>query len=162
TINNVSALQGTLTLNGTSVQPGTVISASDLATARFVYRGPQDKNGANFTTFTFTGTDDSGTPDTDTTPHTVTISLTAVNDPPVGLDKTVATTPFGYTFVASDFASITPALFDPADVPLPNAFAGVIITSLPIQGFLTENGNPVRAGDFVTKADLDTGHLVFI
>src|SRR4029078_3207399 len=125
-----SGLAGTLTVNGTNVQAGTVISATDMATAKFVYHGPQDKNDANFTTFTFQGTDDGGTPDTDATAHTVTISLTAVNDPPLGVDSTITTSPSGYTFAASDFASTTPAQFDPADVPAPNGYAGILISSL--------------------------------
>ena len=42
------------------------------------------------------------------------------------------------------------AQFDPADVPNPNNYAGVFISSLPLHGKLTNSGNPVAAGDFIS------------
>src|SRR5207253_2622939 len=100
--------------------------------------------------------DDGGGSDTDPTPNTMTINVTAVNDAPAGTDKTVTTSEdTGYTFLAGDFG-----FTDPNDTP-PNNFAAVEITTTPTAGSLTLSGNPVTAGQFITKAQLDANQLVF-
>src|SRR5262249_20926866 len=87
--------------------------------------------------------------------------------PPVGVDRVgataITTTPNGVTLHADDFASTTPATFDPADnnAPSSNSYLGVYITTLPFKGALTLNGNPVQAGAFIVKTDLDANRLVY-
>jgi hypothetical protein len=81
------------------------------------------------------------------------ITVRPVNDAPAGSDKTLTigeSTP--YALKASDFGF--------SDVE-GNAFTQVRITTLPGAGTLTNNGAPLQAEDFVTKAAIDAGHLVF-
>src|SRR4029078_7692945 len=61
---------------------------------------------------------------------------------------------------ADDFASLTPALFDPSDSPQ-NGYAGVVILGTSGGGSLTYKGSAVPAGQFITKADIDSNFLVF-
>src|SRR5207248_11074926 len=102
----VSGTSGTLLLNGTPVAANTVISAFDMATAHFTYRGPANVEKNAFTTFTFTGSDDGdisgGGSNTDTTPHTVTVSILPVNDAPSAKNTAVTSQPNGYVFQTTD------------------------------------------------------------
>src|SRR5439155_1145882 len=94
--------------------------------------------------------------DLDSTPRTLTVNVTAVNDAPVGTPPTVTTfedTP--YTFARADFG-----FTDPHDSP-PDAFQAVKITTLPGTGTLRDLGAAVAAGQFVSVGDLDAGRLVF-
>ncbi len=79
-----------------------------------------------------------------------------VNDVPSGADATVVTledTP--YLFAPADFG-----FSDPIDSP-PNALAGVVVTTVPLNGTLTDNGSPVVTGDEVSAGDILGGHLAF-
>src|SRR5207244_2596375 len=94
----------------------------------------------------------SSVPSNSTTPANV----TAVNDPPSGADKTVVTAEdVAYPFTAADFG-----FSDPSDSPANNLLA-VRITTLPLVGTLLNNGTPVGTGAFVSKIDIDGGHLTF-
>ncbi len=87
---------------------------------------------------------------------TMTVNVTAVNDAPMGTNKTVTTledTP--NTFTAADFG-----FSDPNDTPA-NALLALEITTLPGVGTLTDNGVAVTAGQFVTVGDINGGKLVF-
>ena len=89
--------------------------------------------------------------------HTLTFNVTAVNDPPVGLDGRVTTsedTP--YVFRVADFG-----FFDPVDLPNPNNFVAVKIEFLPISGVLRNQGNPVSAGQMIARADIDAGNFTY-
>lgn len=86
----------------------------------------------------------------------------AVNDAPAGVDRSVTSfdaSPF--TFSLNDFL-----LTDLADAAgnwsSPNALAGVLITTLPTAGTLTNGGDPVAQGQVVSLADLSAGNLQFI
>ncbi len=89
----------------------------------------------------------------------VSITVNSANDAPAGTDHAVLiaedTT---YTFGVADFG-----FSDPDDSPSPNLLLAVKITTLPGagEGTLTNNGNPVNAGDSVSAADIAAGHLVF-
>ena len=64
--------------------------------------------------------------DTDPTPKTITVNVTAVNDAPVGTSKTVTTNEdTAYTFSVADFG-----FSDPNDNPA-NSLLAVKITTLP-------------------------------
>lgn len=85
------------------------------------------------------------------------ISVTAVNDPPVGKPNTVSTaknTP--YVFRVTDFG-----FSDPLDSPH-NAFAFVKITTVPTKGSLMDNGKLVKNGASVPIADITNGKFTFI
>ena len=77
--------------------------------------------------------------------------------PPTGADNTVTTledTP--YTFSEADFG-----FSDPGDTP-PNNLLAVMITTLPADGTLVDNGVPVTAGQFIGVADITGGNLLFV
>src|SRR5205814_1136189 len=88
-----------------------------------------------------------GAPDPKSATGTVNVTVTAVNDAPAGADGSVSTpedTP----------RTITPAdlgFSDAADTP-PNNYAGVVVTTLPAAGTLTDNGVPATASQFAPAA----------
>jgi VCBS repeat-containing protein len=90
------------------------------------------------------------------TTQTFTINVSNVNEAPTGTSKTVATTEdHGYAFTIADFG------FSDPDIYSANTLQAVKITTLPAGGTLTNNGNPVAAGAFISAADIAAGHLVF-
>ena len=100
------------------------------------YTPPADFHGTD--TFDYTIDDGNGGQDT----ATVTVTVASVNDAPAGADKTVVTVEdTAHTFVVSDFG-----FTDPNDTPA-DSLAGIVVTTLPAAGALTDNGSPVGAGD---------------
>jgi hypothetical protein len=87
---------GTLTNNGTAVTAGQFVSAADIAAGHLVFTPAPDANGAGYASFTFQVQDDGGTAnsgvDTDPTPRTLTLNVTAVDDAPVAVADTATTT----------------------------------------------------------------------
>ena len=80
-----------------------------------------------------------------------------MNNAPSGADKTLTTNEdTAYAFTAGDFG-----FSDPADNPVANALLAVKITTLPGAGTLTDNGNVVTPGQFVSVADINSGLLKF-
>ena len=153
-------LAGMLKDNGTTVTAGQFVSVGDIDAGRLVFTPAADANGTPYANLTFQVQDDGGTGnggvDLDSTPRTLTVNVTAVNDAPVGTPPTVTTfedTP--YTFARADFG-----FTDPHDSP-PDAFQAVKITTLPGTGTLRDNGTAVTAGQFVSVGDLDAKGLVF-
>ena len=87
---------GTLTDNGTAVTAGQFVSAADIAAGHLVFTPAHDANGTGYASFTFQVQDDGGTAnsgvDTDPTPRTLTLNVTAVDDAPVAVADTATTT----------------------------------------------------------------------
>jgi hypothetical protein len=153
-------VEGTLRDNGVAVSAGQFVSAADITAGKLVFTPAADANGATYASFSFQVQDDGGTAnggiDTDATPNTMTVDVTAVNDAPTGADKTVTTAEnTDYTFTASDFG-----FADPHDSPADNLLA-VEITAVPTNGTLADSGVAVTAGQFVSVADITGGKLVF-
>jgi trimeric autotransporter adhesin len=151
---------GTLTDNGQAVAAGQFVSASDIANGLLVFTPVTYASGANYASFNFqvenSGGTSNGGHNTDPNPKTLTVNVTWVNQAPVGTSTTVATledTP--YTFTTGNFGYSDPHN-NPAD-----AFAGVIVDTLPTVGTLTDNGKAVTAGQFVSASDIANGLLVF-
>jgi len=87
---------------------------------------------------------------------TVSITVEAVNDAPVGADRTIETyEDTEKTFAAADFP-LTDANDDP-----PNTLAAVKIVSLPLVGTLTVGGVNAIIDQVVTLAELDAGALEY-
>jgi cadherin-like protein len=148
---------GTLTNNGVTVNAGDFIAKADLDAGKLVFTPALNANGVGYASFTFQVKDDGGTTnggiDTDATPNTITLNVGAINHAPAGTDKTIATAQnTAHTFSAADFG------FTDADG---NTLLSVKITTVPGAGTLTNNGVTVNAGDFIAKADLDAGKLIF-
>jgi VCBS repeat-containing protein len=151
---------GTLRLSGVAVSAGQTITAASIAAGNLKFDPASNATGAGYASFTFQVQDDGGTAnggvDLDPSANTMTINVTAVNDAPVGANKTVTTNEdTAYTFVAADFG-----FSDPNDSPADN-FTAVKISTLPGAGSLTNNGVAVSAGQTVTLADILAGNLVF-
>ncbi|MDO9004270.1 MAG: Ig-like domain-containing protein, partial [Aquabacterium sp.] len=151
---------GSLTLNGVAVTAGQVISAANIASGLLRFTPAANANGAGHASFTFQVQDNGGTAhggvDLDASANTMTVNVTAVNDAPVGADKTVTTNEdTAYTFTAADFG-----FTDPNDSPA-NTLAGVRITTLPASGSLTLSGVAVTAGQVISAANIASGLLRF-
>ena len=86
---------GTLLLNGVAVSAGQSVAVADISAGALVFQPATNANGAAYARFTFQVQDSGGTAnggqDTDPIPNTVTISVTAVNDPPIADDDTFST-----------------------------------------------------------------------
>ncbi|WP_159098083.1 retention module-containing protein [Parazoarcus communis] len=123
-------LNGTLLLNGNPVAVGTEIPATaNGATVTFV----PNANWNGETNFTYASVDDQGLEDS--TPATATVTVSPVNDAP----ETAATSASG----AEDAASI-PVSLSGSDVD--GTVDHFVIRTLPLNGTLLLNGNPVAVG----------------
>ncbi|MCB0969416.1 MAG: cadherin-like domain-containing protein, partial [Ilumatobacter sp.] len=138
---------GSLELNGVAVANGDVVDAADIGL--LVFTPGADDNGSGYASFTFSVKDSAGT--FDTTPRTITVDVTPVDDPPTGADKTITTNEdTAHIFSASDFG------FSDVDG---DTLAAVRIDTVPGAGSLTLNGVAVAATDVVAATDI--GLLVF-
>ncbi|MEY2565753.1 MAG: trimeric autotransporter adhesin [Actinomycetota bacterium] len=151
---------GTLANNSVAVAANDLVTATELAANKLVFTPASNASGAPYATLTFQVRDDGGTANggvnTDATANTLTLNVTAVNDAPAGTNGSVITLEdTAETLTAADFG-----FTDPNDSPA-NAFAGVVITTLPGAGTLANNSVAVVAGGFVTAADVAANKLVF-
>jgi hypothetical protein len=142
---------GVLCLLGSPVLPGQANSASNLT--QLTFTPVANANGLPYTLFTFRVQDNGGTAnggvDVDSTPNTVTINVTPVNDAPSGTDNTIAILEDQrYTFVAADFG-----FSDPSDTPA-NTFANLKITTLLGSGQLKLSSTAVTVGQFIPVASI--------
>lgn len=131
-------LKGSLALNGAPVVAGQFIPAASVPALRFV--PVTNGNGVSYAAITFQVQDDGGTADggqdLDTSPNTLTINVTPVNDPPLGASRTVTTIEdrsyyIGYYDLGYDDYTDT----RPFSV-LGDQLNNVIITSVPARGRL--------------------------
>ena len=78
---------GTLKLDGVNVTTGQFVSKADIDAGKLTFHPDANENASPYATFTFQVKDDGGTlnggVDTDQSANTMTINVTAVNDPPV-------------------------------------------------------------------------------
>ncbi|HTU13373.1 MAG TPA: FG-GAP-like repeat-containing protein [Allosphingosinicella sp.] len=85
---------------------------------------------------------------------TIQVTVNAQNDAPAGTNNSETILEnTSYTFAAVDFGF--------SDTLEGDAFAGVVITTLPGNGSITLNGVAVSAGQFVSVADINGGLLEF-
>ncbi|MCC7037441.1 MAG: cadherin domain-containing protein, partial [Alphaproteobacteria bacterium] len=152
---------GVLRLNGVAVTAGQTVTATDIGNNLLVFTPAANTYGAGNSSFTFQVRDNGGTlnggVDYDQSPNTFTFNVTSVNDAPAGTDTTVTTLEdTAYTFTAANFG-----FSDPNDAASPNAFANVVMTTLPAVGALTLNGVAVTVGQVVSVANINSGLLRF-
>jgi gliding motility-associated-like protein len=143
---------GSLTINGVPVSVSTTINAASVTAGLLVYTPVPNANGTPVTTFTFQVKDDGGTAlgglDTDASPNTISINVTAVNDLPVVADIPKAGAEDAtITFTALDFTS----KFTDVDG---DAMTKIKVINLPANGLLKLNGVDVVAGAEILLADL--------
>ncbi|MHC5541767.1 Ig-like domain-containing protein, partial [Singulisphaera rosea] len=159
-ITNVATASG-LTYNGTPPTNGQVIPVADIAAGKLVYTPPANANGNLYAKFSFQVRDNGGTSnggvDTDPVARSMYVSIISVNDAPVGTSKTVTILEgTSYTFTVNDFG-----YSDPSDNPA-NAFASVVVTTIPENPGLTYNGAPLTSGMVIPVADIAAGKLKFV
>ena len=151
---------GSFTLSGVGITAGQSVLASSISGGNLKFTPAANANGASYASFTFQVQDDGGTVnsgnDLDPSPNTMTINVTAVNDPPTGTSTAVTILEEGqYVFASADFG-----FSDPNDVP-PNTLSAVRITTLPVAGSLTLSGSGVSAGQLIAVANINAGNLKF-
>jgi Calx-beta domain/Bacterial Ig domain len=73
---------GTLTNNNVAVSAGDFIPVANISGGLLKFTPVANANGTPYTSFTFQVQDDGGGSDLDPTPNTMTINVTAINDPP--------------------------------------------------------------------------------
>ena len=142
---------GTLARSGTAVTANQEISRADIDGNKLVFTPAANANGSNYASFTFKVND--GTAESASS-YTMTIDVSAVNDPPIAADGEVTTnedTP--YTFEAGDFRF--------SDVDAGAALAKVKIVTPPGAGTLARDGTAVTANQEISRADIDGDRLVF-
>src|SRR5439155_19385663 len=88
TIGGLNLGGGTLTLSGSNFAGGSV-SAANINAGLLRFKAALNFNGSLASIFTFTVTDNGTPPAADTTVHTISASVTAVNDAPTGTTGTV-------------------------------------------------------------------------
>ena len=148
----------TVTGAGTNhvVISGTVAQVNGVLNT-LIYQPAANANGAFTLSISTTDNGNSGSGGALIDNDTININVSSVNDAPQGTDKTISSSEDDpYPLTAADFG-----FSDPNDVPV-NGFAGVVITVLPTNGTLTNNGGAVSVGDFVTIANINAGLLIFI
>lgn len=151
-----------------AVSSGTLLIGANAGTATAFAAGSNDTidgtNNAYWTpdanangtlnAFTVLAQDDGGLNSSGAVQAQVTVN--ALSDAPAGADNTISLDEdSSHTFSASEFG-----FSDPNDTPA-DTFTGVVITTLPGAGTLTNDGTAVTAGTFVSKADIDASKLVF-
>jgi hypothetical protein len=86
---------GTLTDGGSAVSAGQFVNVADITAGKLVFTPATHASGTPYTSFTFQVQDDGGTAnggvDLDPTPRTMTINVSAVNQPPVAVADSIAT-----------------------------------------------------------------------
>ncbi|MCP5016991.1 MAG: hypothetical protein GY938_17245, partial [Ketobacter sp.] len=150
---------------GEALTDSDTVSVADISAGRLKFKPAANANGTGYDSFTFQVQDDGAGADTDLTPNTMTIDVTAVNDAPAGANNTVSTPEDNdYVFGAGDFG-----FTDPNDIPADN-FANVIITTTVANGTLyldanlngiVDGGEALTDSDTVSVADISAGRLKF-
>jgi VCBS repeat-containing protein len=145
--------QGLLLLDGVPVAVGQAIAVAAIEAGRLRFVPAADAHGAPYADFAFQVRDAHG--DGDPAPNIVTLEVAPVNDAPAGADHAITIDEdMSYTFAIADFG-----FADSAD---DDAFAGLVVTTLPASGTLLLDGAPVGAGQFIAAADIALGGLCFV
>jgi hypothetical protein len=145
---------GALRVNGVLATAGMYVPAADLAGGNLEFLPFPSASGSPYASFTFQVKDDGGTAngriDLDPTPNTISVNVLSVNDPPSGKDSSVSYVYSGSpgNVLGVNISAAALAFTDLGDFA-ENALRGIKITTLPMGGVLTRNGNPVVAGDIV-------------
>ena len=111
-----SLLYNNVAVTAAQVAAGFEVSAADIASGLLRFAPAAQANGTGYASFTFQVRDNGGTAsggvDTDQSPNTITINVTAVNDPP----------PSGVTIIGTKGADLVDATHTIAGQPFPTGF----------------------------------------
>lgn len=150
--------QGQLLLNDQAVSAGQEVAVENLSSLTF--KPAANANGDSYSAFTFQVKDNGldadvgrvNSTDLDPSPNAMAFDVTPVNDAPTGSQQTVDLAPnASFAFSVSVFG-----FSDSLDAPNPNAFASVIIDSVPgsEEGELLLNDSAVGNGDVIAVSDV--------
>lgn len=144
-IDSLPATGGQLLLNGVAVTAGAVITAAQLSEGKFSFVPAADFSGQ--LNFAFRVQDQS------LSSNAAHMTLSVGNHAPVTADASTAMNEdTSHVFSLSDFP------FTDADG---DALVQVQILSLPVNGTLTLDGVALKIGAYVSRAQIETGHLSF-
>jgi len=134
---------GTLSIDAVAVSVGQSVAIGDIG--RLVFTPALHANGSPYTSFNFRLQDDGGVAnggvDISVDEYTVNLDVLPVNDPPVGNDFLITTNEeTTWSFTAAEFG---------IDDVESHAIDRVIISTLPQNGTLTNNGSPVAPGEVI-------------
>ncbi len=148
---------GTLRNGSTVLTGGETVLASDISMNALTFTPGAGENGAGYASFTFQVEDDGGTLNggvaLDSTPNTLTVDVSAVNNAPAGVDSQVTAiedTP--YTFAVTDFG------FTDAEG---HALSAIEIGTVGGLGTLRNGSTVLTGGETVTAAEIAGGSLTF-
>jgi len=144
---------GTLTLSGTAVTAGQVITTADLAAGQLVFTPAADANGTGYARVAFSVRDSTSL--YDPTPNTLTVNVTAVNDRPV------MTANSGSSVAEGGTDTITSAELAAVDVDNSAAQIRFSVGTGPAHGRLELTTRPGVALATFTQADLAANRLVY-
>jgi len=144
---------GTLTLSGTAVTAGQVITTADLAASQLVFTPAADANGTGYARVAFSVRDSTSL--YDPTPNTLTVNVTAVNDRPV------MTANSGSSVAEGGTDTITSAELAAVDVDNSAAQIRFSVGTGPAHGRLELTTRPGVALATFTQADLAANRLVY-
>jgi len=144
---------GTLTLSGTAVTAGQVITPADLAAGQLVFTPAANANGTGYARVTFSVRDSTNL--YDPTPNTLTVNVTAVNDRPV------ITANSGSSVAEGGTDTITSAELAAVDVDNSAAQLRFSVGTGPAHGRLELTTRPGVALATFTQADLAANRLVY-
>ena len=144
---------GTLTLSGTAVTAGQVITPADLAAGQLVFTPAANANGTGYARVTFSVRDSTNL--YDPTPNTLTVNITAVNDRPV------ITANSGSSVAEGGTDTITSAELAAVDVDNSAAQLRFSVGTGPAHGRLELTTRPGVALATFTQADLAANRLVY-
>jgi hypothetical protein len=148
---------GTLTLSGTAVTAGQVITTADLAAGQLVFTPAADANGTGYARMTFSVRDSTNL--YDPTPNTLTVNVTAVND--AVNDRPVITANSGSSVAEGGTDTITSAELAAVDVDNSAAQLRFSVGTGPAHGRLELTTRPGVALATFTQADLAANRLVY-
>lgn len=147
---------GSLTLSGVAVTTGQFVSATDINGGHLVFTPAANANGSGYASFTFQVQDDGGGADLDPIARTMTIDVTAVNDPPV------LVTNAGLTVNENGSAAITSAQLHVTDVDNTDNQLIFSVTTNPAHGHLELTTAAGVAITSFTAEDIDNNKLVYV
>ena len=117
---------GAITLNGTAVTAGQIITIADINAGLLVFTPDANEHGTSYASYTFQVQDDGANPGEteDQSPNTITFNVDSVSDAPSGQSAPLSTNEnTDHVFTTANFG-----FSDPNDTP-PDTFTGVKITT---------------------------------
>jgi hypothetical protein len=145
---------GSLTLSGVAVTAGQVVTVADITAGNLVFAPAADANGTGYASLTFSVRDANNA--YDSTPNTLTIDVTAVNDAPTVVINNGSTVAEGGT------DTITGAELAASDVDNSDSQLAFSVGTGPAHGRIELTTAPGLSATSFTQADIAANRLVYV